>query len=168
MTPEKNAHVLGQRSTFYCGHCPLPPVAFSLLTPFPVFCIAFWVTRLYRSLCECSVTRRDGSGSRLESVCFSQLPARSEAAALQCDQIILFQKLLIKTWVIWQVTKDFLFIFFNNGKCHIATVCSSYLVSLFQSRFVGTGFNSVRMQEDGDLFLCLKINKMIKIFRFLY
>jgi len=66
------------------------------------------------------------------------------------------------------VTKDFLFIFFNNGKYHIATVCSSYLVSLFQSRFVGTGFNSVRMQEDGDLFLCLKINKMIKIFRFLY
>lgn len=29
--PEKNANVLGQRSTFHRGHCPLPPVAFSPL-----------------------------------------------------------------------------------------------------------------------------------------
>lgn len=38
----------------------------------------------------------------------------------------------------------------------IATICSSYLVSLFQSYFAGMGFNSARMQEDDDLFSCLK------------
>lgn len=41
----------------------------------------------------------------------------------------------------------------------IATICSSYLVSLFQSHFVGTGLNSAGMQEDGDLFPCLKKSK---------
>lgn len=42
------------------------------------------------------------------------------------------------------------------GQYQIATICSSYLVSLFQSHFVGTGFNSAGMQEDGDLFPCLR------------
>lgn len=123
---------------------------------FAIFCIAFQLARVYGSLCKCSSARRDGSGSRLKSICFSQPLIHSKATALQCSQIILFQKLLIKTWVIGQVTKDFLFIFLDNGKYQIATVCSCYLVSLFQSRFVGTGFNSARMQEDGDLFSCLK------------
>lgn len=127
---------------------------FLSLMPFPILSIAFRVTRVYRSLCQCSIARSDGSGSSLESVWFSQPP--SEAAALQCYQIILFQKLLIKTWVIGQVTKDFLFIFLNNGKYQMATIRSSYLVSLFQSHIVGTGFNSARMREDGDLFLSLK------------
>lgn len=123
---------------------------------FPIFCIAVQVTRVYHSLCKCSIAGSDGSGFRLESICFSQPPVCSEATALQCYQIILFQKLLIKTWVIGQVTKDFLFIFLNNGKYQRATICSSYLVSLFRSHFVGTGFNSARMQEDSDLFSCLK------------
>lgn len=43
-------------------------------------------------------------------------PVCNESTALWCYQIILFQKLLIKTWVIRQVTKDFLFIFLDNTK----------------------------------------------------
>lgn len=46
----------------------------------------------------------------------------------------------------------------------IATIYSSYLVSLFQSHFVGTGFNSARMQEDGDLISCFKKSKLPKMF----
>lgn len=140
---------------------------FSLHYTFPIFCIAFLVTRVCCSLCKCSIAGRNRSGSRLESICFSQPPICSKATALHCYQIILFQKLLIKTWVIGQVTKDFLFIFLNNGKYQIATICSSYSVSLFQSCFVGTGFNSAGTQEDDYMFSCQK-NKIIKIFKFLY
>lgn len=89
---------------------------FLSVTPFPIFCIAFRVTRVYCSLCKRSIAGRDGSGSRLESICFSQPPVRSEATALQCYQIILFQKLLIKTWVIGQVTKDFSVYLFEQWK----------------------------------------------------
>lgn len=140
---------------------------FLSITLFPIFCIAFLVTRVCCSLCKCSIAGRNRSGSRLESICFSQPPICSKATALHCYQIILFQKLLIKTWVIGQVTKDFLFIFLNNGKYQIATICSSYSVSLFQSCFVGTGFNSAGTQEDDYMFSCQK-NKIIKIFKFLY
>lgn len=87
---------------------------FLSVIPLPVFCTAFWVTGVCLSLCKCSIARRDGSRLSLESVLFP--PICNESTALWCYQIILFQKLLIKTWVIRQVTKDFLFIFLNNTK----------------------------------------------------
>lgn len=118
--------------------------------------LLFWVSGVCLSLCKCSITGRAGYRSNLESVCFSTCVQRGYSSLMLPNNIISKAPF---TWLIRQVTKDCVYLF---EQYQIATICSSYLVSLFQSHFVGTGFNSARMQEDGDLISCLKKIKITK------
>lgn len=149
--------MLSPFSTCFLSVTPLPIFAF-LSVAFLSFWSCFFEFLESVSACASAASLEELGTDPTWSLCAFP-PVCNEATALWCYQIILFQKLLIKTWLIRQVTKDCVYLF---EQYQIATICSSYLVSLFQSHFVGTGFNSARMQEDGDLISCLKKIKITK------
>lgn len=151
--------------------CILSPFSTCFLsdTPLPIFAfLSFWSCffEFLESVSACA------SAASLEELGID--PAWSLCAFPTCVQRG-YSSLMLPNNIISKVPyKNMINQASDKGLCvylfeqyQRATICSSYLVSLFQSHFVGTEFNSARMQEDGDLIPCLKNSKLSKMLKFL-
>lgn len=152
MDPEKNVHVLGQRSTLFCGCCPLSPLAFSLLHLSPSSVLLFELLESVSACASAASPEETGPDPAWSLCAFPTCMQRVYSSLMLPNNII--SKAPYKNMSNQASDKGLSVYLF--GQYQIATICSSYLVSLFQSHFVGTGFNSAGMQEDGDLFPCLR------------
>lgn len=155
MDPEKNAHVLGQRSTLRCGCCPLSPLAFSLLHLSPSSVLFF---ELLESVSACAASLEEMGTDPAWSWCGFPTCMQGGYRSLMLPNNSI-SKTPYKNLSNQASDKGLSVYLFEQYQ--IATICSSHLVSLFQSHFMSTGFSSARIREDGVLVSCLNDQKSL-------